>query len=139
MQKARDVMTPNPSVCLEGDSIHKATLIMKKEDCGAVPIINSEGKCTGIVTDRDICLGVVLDGKDPNTAKLHQVMTPSPVTCGADDDLDSVVKKMEDHQIRRIPVVDGSGKCLGIIAQADLALSAEEKEQVLEMVEAVSR
>lgn len=138
-QRARDVMTPNPSVCLESDSIQKAVQIFRNEDCGAVPIINKDGKCTGIITDRDVCLYVVLNRVDPEKTSVRDAMTPSPVTCGLDEELDRVLDKMEKHQIRRIPVVEKDGKCVGIIAQADVALGAEKKEQVAELLEEVSR
>ncbi|MBI4445154.1 MAG: CBS domain-containing protein [Acidobacteria bacterium] len=137
--KAREIMTKHPATCTEDDPILNAVQIMKQHDCGAVPVTDLQGRCVGIVTDRDICLEVVLKGLGPEKSRLREIMSSHPVTCNPQEDIERVLQKMEEHQIRRIPVVDESGKCVGIIAQADLALKVQEKEKVSELVEAVSR
>ena len=139
MKNAKDIMTPNPSCCKVTNSVREAVEIMKSEDCGVVPVMDQEGKCVGVVTDRDICLKVILDRKDPNTTTLQEVMSRNPVTCRPEDNLDTIIQKMEKYMVRRILVVDDNNRCIGIISEADIALKAEDKNKVAELVEAVSR
>jgi len=138
MKKAREIMTQNPRCCMLKSSVYEAVTVMKNEDCGVVPVVDQDGKCVGIVTDRDICLKVVLDRKDPETTSLQDIMTPNPVTCRAEDSLDDIIRKMEKYMVRRILVVDDNNKCIGIISEADIALKVEDKRKVAELIEAVS-
>jgi CBS-domain-containing membrane protein len=104
---------------------------MRDRDCGCVPIVDDAGKVVGIVTDRDLAVRAIAAGKDPNT-KLNDLMTPVAATCGPDDDLRDVEQKMAELQVRRIPIVDTAGRCLGIISQADIALAASRNSSVTE-------
>jgi CBS domain-containing protein len=114
---------------------------MKTEDVGSVPVCEGREsrKLVGIVTDRDLAIQVVAAGKDPHSVKAGDVMTHEPVTCRADQDLQSAIDAMEKYQIRRIPVVDESGQLVGIIAQADVATRIDEPEKTAELVEEVSQ
>ena len=96
---------------------------MRREDGGAVPVINDEQKkqLIGIVTDRDLAIKVVAEARDPNHTLVQDVMTSTIVVCREREDLSRVIKAMEEHQIRRIPVVDEDGRVVGIISQADVA------------------
>ena len=96
---------------------------MRREDVGAVPVINDEQKkqLIGIVTDRDLAIKVVAEARDPNHTLVQDVMTSTIVVCREREDLSRVIKAMEEHQIRRIPVVDEDGRVVGIISQADVA------------------
>jgi predicted transcriptional regulator len=113
---------------------------MKREDVGPVPVVSdhAEKRVVGIVTDRDLAINVVAEGRDPHQTRVDEVMTPNPVTCREDADISEAVRTMADHQVRRIPIVDSNNRLCGIVAQADVARHAEE-EQVGEMVEEISQ
>lgn len=120
---AREVMTSNPSFCRDIDTVDEAVRLMQKENCGAVPVVNDREELVGIVTDRDICLRVVLEHLDPGQCELLQVMTTGVVACRADDAMEDVLSTMKRMQVRRIPVVDDYDRCIGIITESDLARS----------------
>jgi CBS domain-containing protein len=121
--RAKEIMTKDPD-CLSGDdTARRAAQVMRDRDCGCVPIVDGAGKVIGIVTDRDLAVRGIAAGKDTNT-KLNDLMTPVATTCSPDDDLRDVEQKMAELQVRRIPIVDAAGRCLGIISQADIALAA---------------
>ena len=129
--RAKEIMTRDPD-CLRGDDTARhAAQVMRDRDCGCVPIVDDGGKVVGIVTDRDLAVRGIAAGKDPNT-KLNDLMTPVASTCGPDDDLRDVEQKMAELQVRRIPIVDMEGRCLGIISQADIALAASRNTSVTE-------
>jgi CBS domain-containing protein len=114
---------------------------MKLEDVGSIPVIESQNskKLVGIVTDRDIVLKVVTDRRYGQDTTVEAVMTRDPVTCRKDENLDKALKKMADHQVRRIPVVNGGDEIVGIIAQADIATRTEEPTKTAEVVEEISK
>jgi CBS-domain-containing membrane protein len=135
-----EIMTRNPTCCLPTDSAYEAARLMKSEDVGPIPICEDRGtkKLVGIVTDRDLALKVVAEARDPKNTKLKEVMTSDLYTCGADDDLDKALELMQEHQIRRIPVVDNKDHLIGIIAQADLATRAGSRKKTGEVVKEIS-
>ena len=127
--RAKEIMTRDPD-CLSGDdTARRAAQVMRDRDCGCVPIVDGAGKVIGIVTDRDLAVRAIAAGKDTNT-KLNDLMTPVATTCGPDDDLRDVEQKMAELQVRRIPIVDAAGRCIGIISQADIALAASTNSTV---------
>ena len=134
-----DVMTKNPKVCAPTDNVQQAAQLMKSEDVGPIPIVGNDSKLEGIITDRDIVLKVVAEGRDPKTTKLAEVMTGDLITCAVDGDIEETLNLMEDHQVRRIPVVDASGRLVGIISQADIATRLDEPEKTAELVEDISK
>jgi len=133
-------MTRDPSSCLPGDSVATAAKIMKQQDVGPVLVVsdNSELRLVGIVTDRDIAVNVVAEGRDPYSTRVDSIMSSSLVTCREDEDVSRAVKQMAEYQVRRIPVVDENNRVVGIIAQADIARSGQD-EQVGELVEDISQ
>jgi len=141
MKKCNEVMTKNPVCCMPNDSVAKAAELMKGENIGSIPVIENEQtrKLVGIVTDRDLALKIVAEGRDPKSTRVEAVMTHKVVTCFADDDLQKALDAMAEHQLRRIPVVDNDNKILGIIAQADVATRAEQPEKTAEMVKEISQ
>jgi len=141
MKKCNEVMTKNPVCCVPNDSAAQAAQLMKSEDVGSIPVIENEQtqKLVGIVTDRDLALKVVAEGRDPKTTKVDAVMTHNVVTCRADDDLQKALDAMANHQLRRIPVVNNDNKIVGIIAQADVATRADQPEKTAEMVMEISQ
>ena len=118
-----EIMTKNPEYCLPSDPVVKAAQLMKSENVGPIPIVDDKDgkKLAGIVTDRDLAIKVVAEARDPKTTAVKHVMSNDVVTCKENDDVEKALKLMEDHQVRRIPVVDNSDHLLGIIAQADVA------------------
>ncbi len=141
MRKCKDVMTPHPSACLITDTAVRAARIMLSEDVGPVPIVSDEHtmKPVGIVTDRDLALQVVAEGRDPHDVQLGDVMTRQLLTCRLDDDLDRALDLMQSHQVRRILVVDEDDRLAGIIAQADVAVRTGDRERTADLVSEVSR
>ena len=121
--RAKDIMTKNPECCRRDDTARQAAQVMRDRDCGCLPIVDDAGRVVGIVTDRDLAVRGIASGKDPDT-KLNDLMTPVAACCGPDDDLRDVEKKMAELQVRRIPIVDGGGRCVGIVSQADIALAS---------------
>ena len=137
--KCSDVMTKNPKTCASTDVVQQAAQLMKTEDVGPIPIVGDNGKLEGIITDRDIVLKVVAEGRDPKTTKLSEVMTTDLIKCTLDGDVEEMLDLMEDHQVRRIPVVDASGRLVGIVSQADIATRLDDSEKTAELVEDISK
>ncbi len=139
--KCKDFMTKDPVCCLSGDPVEKAAQIMKREDIGSVPVVedSQSNRLVGIVTDRDLALKIVAEGRDPKSVRLSDVMSRELVTCSADDDVQDAMDAMEDHQVRRLPVVDTTGRIVGIISQADIAHRLGKDEETGKMVGEISK
>ena len=135
---AKNVMTANPQCCSADTPLNEVAKLMVECDCGEIPVVDAGKKLIGVVTDRDIVSRAV--AKDLNTAsvKASEVMTQPVISVREECTLDEVVSTMEEHQIRRVPVLDSTGCVCGIISQADVALKAPESETG-EMVKEVSR
>jgi len=136
----RDVMTKDVTCCTPNDSVKAAAEMMKQENVGPIPVVDSQQtkKLIGIVTDRDLAIKVVGAGLDPNTTKVQQVMSTDVVTCHPDDSVDMAMHEMEKHQLRRIPVVDNNDHIMGIIAQADIFTRMEKPQETAQVVEGIS-
>lgn len=141
MKKCNEVMTNNPVCCLPNDVVATAAKLMKSGDVGSVPVIESEKtrKLVGIVTDRDLVMKVLAEGKDPKTTKVAAVMTAKVVSCKSDDDLLKAMDSMSKNQLRRIPIMDKDGKILGIISQADVATRVDKPKRTAAMVKEISQ
>jgi len=141
MKKCNEVMTKNPVCCLQNDTVLKAAELMKSENVGSIPVIENEQtqKLIGIVTDRDLTLKIVAEGRDTKSTKVDAVMTHKVVTCRAEDDLQKALDAMAEHQLRRIPIVDANNRVVGIIAQADVATRVDQPEKTAEMVKEISQ
>jgi len=139
--KCSGIMSDNPTACLPSDSVIEAARLMKANDVGSIPVVedNQERRLVGIVTDRDIVMRVVAEARDAKTTMVEDVMTRDLMTVGPDDDVGRVIAAMEEHQVRRILVVDGDGRLVGIIAQADIAARMEAPETTAEVVERISQ
>jgi CBS domain-containing protein len=129
--KAKDIMTASPCCCSSTDSLQDVARTMRDHDCGAVPVVE-DGCVIGIVTDRDLAVRALADGRSADT-KVADVITRDPCCCGPDDDVRDVEKIMTDNQVRRVPIVDADGCCVGIVAQADLARAASTGDRVSEL------
>jgi CBS domain-containing protein len=141
MKKCNEVMTKNPVCCLPNDMAIKVAEMMKKDNVGSIPVIENAQtqKLVGIVTDRDLTLKVVAEGRDAKSTKVESIMTHKVVTCLAEDDLQKALDAMAEHQLRRIPVVDNDNKILGIIAQADVATRVNQPEKTAAVVKEISQ
>ena len=141
MKKCSDVMTQDPVCCLPTDTVSKAAQLMKSEDVGSIPVIEDEQtmKLIGIVTDRDLALQVVAPERDASSTQVEDVMTYEVITCRATDDVQKAVDAMAQHQLRRMPVIDGDHRIIGIISQADVATRVERSEEIAEMVKEISQ
>ena len=141
MAKARDVMTSNPRVVTANDSISRAAEIMRDSDVGVVPVVEDSGsmRLAGLVTDRDIAIRVVAQGRDGNV-NVREVMSSGLATVSPDDDLDRVTELMAKEQVRRIPVCEDN-RLVGIIAQADVARETSDRKtgDVVEKISAPGR
>ena len=138
MRSCEEVMTKNPATCGPQAPITEAAQMMEREGVGSIPICEN-GKLEGIVTDRDIAVRVVAGGRDPKSTTIGDVMTRNPECVTAADSVDRALEVMESRQVRRIPVIDGSGKLVGIIAQADIATRLGNDHATGAVVEAISK
>jgi CBS domain-containing protein len=134
--KVKELMTPRPTVVRPEDTASQAATLMKQNDCGAIPVVADGGKLVGIVTDRDIVLRVVAAGKDPRSTPVSAVMTADPTTVSPDSSSDDAEKLMADHQVRRLPVVEGA-RLVGILVTAQLA-RREDARDVGETIKGIS-
>lgn len=137
MATARDLMTPDPKCVRENETLVDAARLMRDLDVGALPICGDDERLKGMLTDRDIVIRCIAEGGDPATTTAGSLAEGKPVTIGADDDIRDALTVMQDHQVRRLPVIDGHD-LVGIISQADIAreLSATETgETVAEISE----
>ena len=120
MTVARDLMTPDPKCVKEDQTLADAARMMRDLDVGALPICGNDDRLKGMVTDRDIVVKCIAEGGDPNTVTAGSLGEGKPITIGADDDIRDALVVMQDHQVRRLPVIDGHD-LVGIISQADIA------------------
>ena len=141
MKKCNEVMTKNPVCCLPIDNVAGAAGLMRNGNIGSIPVIEDEQtrKLVGIVTDRNLALKIVAEGRDANSTQVETVMTRKVVTCHAEDDLQKALDAMAEHQLRRIPVVDNDYRVVGIIAQADVATRADQPGKTAEMLKDISQ
>ena len=135
--KVHEVMTNNPRCVTTETPVSEAAQLMKSEDIGALPVLEGE-QLTGMITDRDIVIQVIAEGKDPRGMPVREVASRELVKVNVDQDLSSALQLMASEQVRRIPVVDDDGRLVGILAQADVAREAKEKA-VGEMVQEISK
>jgi CBS domain-containing protein len=115
-----DVMSPNPVVVSVEESVAVAAARMRDADIGCVVVVGTSGEVAGIVTDRDIAVRAVAEGRQPTATATGDIATPSVVAVAPHDDLDTVVELMRERAIRRVPVVDG-GQPVGVLSLGDLA------------------
>jgi CBS domain-containing protein len=122
MTTARDIMTPGPRCVGEKETLVDAARLLASLDVGALPICGEDHRLKGMLTDRDIIVKCLAEGGDPATMTAGDLAQGKPVTIGADDDIEEVLRTMQDHKVRRLPVIDGHD-LVGIISQADIARS----------------
>jgi CBS domain-containing protein len=136
MGQIRELMTVKPRTVKTGDSVVDAAKLMRGEDAGIAPIVDGD-RLVGVITDRDIAVKVVAEGRDPKETKVEDVASTNLVTIDPQQDLDEALRLMALHQVRRLPVVEEDGRLVGIVAQADVARHAD-AERTGELVEEIS-
>ncbi len=139
MEQAKDIMTTNPACCTGENSVEEAAQMMVEHDCGEIPVVESKDnpKPIGVITDRDITCRVVATGKNPGRTRVRDAMSSPLVAVTPETSIEDCCRILEENQIRRVPVVDQSGCCCGIVSQADIAKAASTKETA-KMVKEVS-
>ena len=135
-KKIHELMSPNPCAIEAEKPVAYAAKMMKDEDVGLAPIVEGD-RLVGTLTDRDIVTRVVAEGKDPQTVAVREVASTRLVTIDPEEKLDEALKLMAQNQVRRLPVVGQDGRLVGVVAQADIAREAKEK-QTGELVEEIS-
>jgi CBS domain-containing protein len=119
-----DIMTREVRTCSASDSLNRAAQLMWENDCGALPVVDAEGKAIAMITDRDICMAAYTQGQALTTALVSTAASRGIETVRETDSVDTAEALMEKHQIRRVPVVDADGKPIGLVSMNDLARRA---------------
>ena len=134
-----EVMTPAPTACHPQHTATDAAELMRREDCGLLPVVSEDGnKLIGVLTDRDIVLKVVAEGREPGSTAVGDVMTTDIATCLPQENVEMAMEQMATRQVRRIPIVDRDGSLVGIVAQADVATRIGSAQETGQVVQAIS-
>lgn len=133
---AREIMSSDAQCVGENESIVEAAQKMARLDVGALPICGEDDRLKGMLTDRDIVVKVLADGRDPQQTRAGELGQGKPVTIGADDPVEEALQTMKDHKVRRLPVIDGH-RLIGVVSQGDIATELA-PEQVGELLETIS-
>jgi CBS domain-containing protein len=138
--KAREIMSKNPTCVTPDTPLVDAARLMKDENIGVVPVVESSNsrRLVGVLTDRDIAIRAVAEGRDGATTSVGHVMSTDIHTSAPDDSVNDIMALMGSEQIRRIPIVDERGDVVGIIAQADIVLEANDNKKAERTVEKIS-
>lgn len=128
--RVQELMTKNPACLTADQAVQEAAIMMRERDCGLLPVVQGkDGPIVGVVTDRDIALRVIAEGLGADTP-VRTAMSDDPSCCRADDDVSRLKDIMAERRVRRVPVIDDKGRCVGIVAQADLLRAAEARADV---------
>lgn len=122
--KVKDIMTTNVKACRSDTNLAAAAVIMWENDCGAVPVIDDEGKTVGMITDRDICMATATRRQYASDIAVNQVISGNLYTCNPHDDVKTALKIMQEKKVRRLPVVNEMGMLEGILSMSDIVLQA---------------
>jgi CBS domain-containing protein len=133
---AREIMTPDAQCAGENDTVADAAKRLAELDVGSMPICGEDDRLKGMITDRDIVVKVLAQGKDPGSTRVGELGEGKPVTIGADDSVSEALRVMKEHKIRRLPVIDGHD-LVGIVSIADIATNVEDDETG-DLIETVS-
>jgi CBS domain-containing protein len=134
MTQVREVMTSNPESCSSDASVADAAKLMASKDVGPIPVVDGD-RLVGLLTDRDIVVRVVAEGRDPRSTQVGEVASSDLATVSPDEDLDRALQLLAQRRVRRLPVVEGD-KLVGIVAQADIARQGDDAStgQVVEQI-----
>lgn len=135
-----EIMTTQVVMCTPWETARTAANLMKEHCVGALPVVwdKADPLVEGIITDRDLCCGIAGDARDSDAVLVSELMTRVPVTCEPDFTIEECLRLIEENQVRRIPVVDQRGRCVGIVTQVDIARKIP-PAQVAEMISEISK
>ena len=136
MATARDIMSGSVECIGENETLVDAARKMRDLDVGSLPICGEDNRLKGMLTDRDIVVKVLAEGGDPSSMRAGELAQGKPVTIGADDPVEEILRTMSQYKVRRLPVIDGHD-LVGVVSQADVARNLPE-EKVGDLVEAIS-
>lgn len=136
--RAGDIMSVNPACCAPDTNLREVAQMMVANDCGCIPVIDTQDgrRVVGVITDRDIVVRTLADGKNPMELTAQDAMTRNILTVTPQTGIEDMLRQMEEWQVRRVPVVDEAGRVIGMVAQADIALQVTNRAD--EMVKEVS-
>jgi CBS domain-containing protein/uncharacterized protein YjbJ (UPF0337 family) len=139
--KVSQVMIPEPACCLPQDTVDIAARLMRIQDVGMIPVVESENKpeLVGVLTARDLAVMVVAPGREPRKTKVSEVMTRNVVVCHENDPVELALDSMKSHQIRRIPVLSNGNGVVGVVSQGDIALRLHDSEATADVVAEISK
>ena len=126
--KVQDIMTSDAKTCGLDTNLAAAAMIMWDSDCGTVPVVDSEGKVLGMITDRDICMAAATKHRDAALISVGEVISGKVFACDPEDDIKAALKIMQNEKVRRLPVVDSDGALRGILSVNDIVLHAGKTE-----------
>lgn len=135
-RRCREIMTRNVKTATREMSLKEVAALMRDGDMGSIPVVEN-GKLVGIVTDRDIVVRAVAEGRDSSTA-IGEVMTAEVFSVRENDFVFEAIRLMGDRQVRRVPIINDAGELVGIIAMADVALETEDEREIAETLEEIS-
>ena len=123
--KVKEVMTPNAKAIWLTESLADAAQLMWENDCGVLPIIKDGWKVIGLITDRDVCMASAMKDRNPSSISVEEVMTGQVYAVGPEDNIDQALQLMQQHKIRRLPVINPEGELEGILSMNDVVLLAK--------------
>jgi len=138
--KIREVMSRDPACCVLTDNAQTVARILCDRNVGSMPVVADQQsrKLVGMITDRDLCCTVIAQGMDPKTTQIASLIALAPLTCRDGENIETCERLMQEHQVRRIPIVDAEDRVIGIVSQADLALR-DKPERVSKTIAEISK
>jgi CBS domain-containing protein len=130
--KVKEVMTPNPQAIWLTESLADAAKLMWESDCGVLPIIKDGRKVVGLITDRDVCMGSAMRDRNPSAISVEEVMTRQVYAVNPEDNIDHALQVMQQHQVRRLPVINPEGELEGILSLNDVVVHAKAADSAAE-------
>jgi CBS domain-containing protein len=127
--RVKELMSEPAVSCQTGDSVDRAAMLMWDRDCGAIPVVGADGRVAGIITDRDICMAALFQGRPLREIAVADAMTTDVCTCQAGDDVARAEQMMSERQVRRLPVVTASGEPVGMLSLSDIAQAARQASE----------
>ena len=138
--KIREIMSRDPACCVLSDSTQTVAKILCDRNIGSMPVLADQQsrKLVGMITDRDLCCSVIAQGLDPKTTQIEKLISFPPMSCRDGENIETCERLMQEHQVRRVPIVDAEDRVIGIVSQADLALH-DKAERVSKTVAEISK
>ncbi|HKR85520.1 MAG TPA: CBS domain-containing protein [Terriglobales bacterium] len=138
--KIKEIMSASPACCIADDTVQNVAKMMCDLNVGSIPVVvdHQSLSLVGMITDRDLCCRVLAHGLDAKSTKIQEFVTYNPAICRDAENVENCERLMQEHQVRRIPVVDKENHVIGIVAQADLALK-DKAERVHKTVAEISK